>query len=147
MKYFTQTLLDRYYTLELFTNGTFELPAWARDFHTRIIMDWKLPGSGEDPYNQQRIQNVRHHLGRYDAVKFVCANRSDFDLALDLKAAYVDNDPERAPWNTPHVYVGVAWGLLEEAELVEWILKAKIDNLELNVQVHNYIWPRDERLR
>lgn len=146
LNFFASSLLEAYYSLELFTNGTFELPAWAANFHTRIIMDWKLPGSGEDPYNLMRIANVQHRLSRYDAVKFVCSSKEDFDLALELKKKYID-DPQRTPWYMPHVYVGASWEQLEEKELVEWMLKAQVPNLELNVQVHNYIWPRDERLR
>jgi 7-carboxy-7-deazaguanine synthase len=43
-----------------------------------------------------------------------------------------------------HFYVGAAWGKMDDAFLVEWMIKEKID-WKLNVQVHKYIWDPNER--
>lgn len=147
LEYFAGTLLRENYGVDLFTNGTFELPAWTLHYRTRVIMDWKLPSSGEDPYNETRILNLRR-FGRNDAVKFVVGSREDFDLALDLHTQHIKTSFDR--FHAPHLYLGAAWGKLEEKELVDWMLsdyRVREVEWKLNVQVHNYIWPRDERGR
>jgi 7-carboxy-7-deazaguanine synthase len=141
---FAIRLLQLGYSIELFTNGTYLLPHWLshQGIRTRIIMDWKLPDSGEDPDNETRITNLQYLRNR-DAIKFVCASRRDFDSAREIAREYM------LEGGRPQLYLGVAWGKLEEKELVEWMLKEQLrsDAWKLNVQVHNYIWPRDERAR
>lgn len=36
------------YTIDVFTNGSFEFPSWVTFSPVTIIMDWKLKGSGEE---------------------------------------------------------------------------------------------------
>lgn len=133
-------LLNDGYTIEVFSNGALAFPEWVCAHGVRTIMDWKLPGSGEDPYVQERIDNLSM-LGAKDAVKFVIADRNDFDLAVDLWHEHIF-----LPGRQVHTYYGVAWGKMENAELIEWVADSKLD-WKLNLQVHNYIWDRDERAR
>lgn len=128
------------HTLEVFTNGTIEYPVWAFEF-LYFIMDWKLPGSGEDPHNKVRLMNLAR-LQPGDAIKFVCADRADYDLALGLWLTHVRGFTP----NELLVYAGPVWGKLEAKDLVEWILEDKLPWL-LNIQMHNYIWPVNERAR
>jgi 7-carboxy-7-deazaguanine synthase len=125
------------YQIEIFSNGTLPFPEWAPRL-ARTIMDWKLKSSGEDPYNQNRINNLRL-LDQSDAVKFVIGNAEDFDQAVELWEEHIWN-----PQLKVQTYYGVVWGKLETAELVEWIQERRLD-WKLNVQVHNYIWDRDKR--
>lgn len=133
------------YFVEIFTNGTFKFPTWAIHTTTKIV-DWKLPDSGEDCEDKVRIDNIRR-LWQNDAVKFVCASKDDFQVARDLAEEHIIS--QRPQGMLPHLYMGAAWNKVEEAELVEWMLSAQLDERlwKLNVQVHNYLWPRDERRR
>jgi len=133
-----QLLLREGYTVEVFTNGTLRFPGWVGNERVRVIMDWKLQGSGEDPYNPNRIGNIRL-LKQKDAIKFVIANVKDFDEAIELWNEHIFH-----PGSPVQVYYGVAWGKLETAELVDWVMTNRLD-WKLNVQVHNYIWDRDKR--
>jgi len=123
-------------TIECFSNGTLEYPVWAFDW-INFVMDWKLPGSGEDEANEMRLQNLAH-LGEGDAVKFVIKDFADFDTAVSLYNEFLRDRSDL------EVFYGVAWGHLENERLVSWVLKAELP-WRLNVQVHNHIWDRNKR--
>lgn len=126
-------------TVECFSNGTLQYPDWATNGPQKVtfIMDWKLPGSGEDPYNEMRLQNLRN-LTDEDAVKFVIKDEEDYRVAKVMYYTYIDGQ------SPVEVYYGVAWDLITPATLVGWVLK---DGLpwRLNLQTHNMIWDRRKR--
>lgn len=122
--------------IEAFSNGTLLYPAWAID-DVSFIMDWKLPGSGEDPLNENRFKNLAN-LTDKDSVKFVIKDEEDYETAKVLWREHIaDSSPVE-------VYFGVAWDHITNATLVGWVLE---DGLpwRLNVQQHNYIWDRRKR--
>jgi 7-carboxy-7-deazaguanine synthase len=131
-------LEDRGYEMfEAFTNGTILYPDWAFDL-IHFIMDWKLPGSGESPYNSERVQNA-YRLSTGDAIKFVVKDRTDYELAIELWDKYLTKSSAR-------IYMGVVWDELDPAKLVEWMLEDKLP-FWLNLQSHQYVWPPNERRR
>jgi len=133
-------LLEIGRTFNVFTNGTLKFPRWVLHPHVKVIMDWKLPGSGEGTVNTyERLDNVAM-LAVEDSVKFVCANRGDFIVAQRI----VESHPNEFA-KVGNIYIGAAWGKVKEAEVVEWLKAANNPRLKLNVQVHNYIWNREER--
>jgi 7-carboxy-7-deazaguanine synthase len=116
---------------------------WCSYFQVHVIMDWKLNGSGEDAYNDVRYSNVPV-LECKDAVKFVCASKEDYRQALRI----YDTLEERIEGIGPQFYLGAAWGKVKESELAAWMIEDQIGpQWKMNVQVHNYIWERDERAR
>lgn len=136
-------LSNRGYRLEAFTNGTLEYPEWAVE-SIHMIMDWKLPGSGEDPKNEMRLQNLRalDEASIFHSVKFVCKDETDFSYAYSLWSL-LDEKVQRAIW----WYYGRVWdGEITNARLVELVMKNKLP-WRLNVQMHNYIWDPQERGR
>lgn len=142
------------YKLEAFTNGTLLYPPWAVH-NIRMIMDWKLPGSGEvqfGPKNPTRIENVErlwnfggtHPLQDKHAVKFVIKDEFDFTTALELYDKYLREATERG-WI--YTYYGKVWeGGASDADLAEAVMLHKLP-WRLNVQLHNYIWDPQERGR
>jgi hypothetical protein len=123
--------------IECFSNGTIEYPTWAYG-SIKFIMDWKLPGSGEDPYDRVRLKNLKY-LGPTDAVKFVISDRLDFEEAKRLWLAHIEITQRPV-----QVFYGVAWDTLTNATLVKWVMKAGLP-WRLNIQTHNYIWDRRQR--
>lgn len=133
---FTFLAAEQEWDLEMFSNGT--LPyAEVIDKITTIVMDWKLPGSGEDYTNPTRIINLQALAAR-DAVKFTIANEVDYEIAKEMYHKYLTS------FLGPKVYAGVVWGQLENETLVKWILD---DNLPwlYTMQIHNHIWDRKKR--
>lgn len=142
LKKFVEEFVQRGYTIECFSNGTLEYPEWAFEY-INFIMDWKLPGAGEDFGLHKNWQTARSknvvNLKPTDAVKFVVKNQDD------LKAA-------RSAWEAidlvkgqPEPYVGLVWGSeLTNQDLVDYIIKYELP-WSLNVQLHKHIWPAEER--
>lgn len=129
------------YRIEAFTNGTLPYPDWAID-RVSMIMDWKLPGSGEDTMNKTRMENVEK-LSRSplpQAVKFVCKDMHDMITAHALWSVYLEGTGIIP-------YYGKVWdGKTTDAKLVEYVMQEQLP-WKLNVQLHNYIWPANERGR
>lgn len=144
LRLLTQMLIEDYgMNVECFSNGTLEYPEWAAN-HISFIMDWKLPGSGEDPYNRMRQLNLELLTwSRADhAVKFVCKDEADFHAAHAMWATLSSHTQGNIQF-----YYGRVWdGEIENKDLVELVMKYKLP-WKLNVQMHNYIWPANERGR
>jgi 7-carboxy-7-deazaguanine synthase len=126
------------YEMEMFTNGTLLYPVELLK-EVRVVMDWKLPGSGEDPFNRERIANLKN-LDWRQSIKFVCADKTDYAEAAAIWDKYIVGTTDA------RVYYGVAWGKLDAKELVAWVLEDQLP-WTLNIQVHNLIWDPKERGR
>lgn len=137
-------LRDAGYRIEAFTNGTLHYPDWAVET-VSMIMDWKLPGSGEfETLANVRLANIErlNHSSIWHAVKFVCKDEVDFATAVSLWSLQPKYVQQALKW-----YYGRVWdGDITNAELVERVMKLKLPWL-LNVQMHNYIWDANERGR
>jgi len=138
-------LLEKFYArlptmfaLECFSNGSYLYPDWAIK-HVHFVMDWKLPGSGEeDTAYENRVVNIGQ-LRSKDVVKFVVCDLADLDKALQTYNAFRKH-------TAASFWVGAAWGKFENADIVEFIKQHKLP-WRLNVQVHNYVYKPQERGR
>ncbi len=125
-------LVERQFTVLLETNGS--RPLGAVDSRVHRIMDLKCPGSGMHKHNY--LKNMEY-LTPADELKFVVADRRDFDWALETMAPY-------RSWERHNVLISPAYGILPPSKLAAWILEVKLP-LRLNLQLHKYIWPPDAR--
>jgi 7-carboxy-7-deazaguanine synthase len=133
-----KTLHNHGYSIEVFTNGTILWPHYDSLVpNIQYIMDWKLAGSGEDYLNKNRFENMKR-LSAVDAVKFVIKDEEDFKLAVSLWETYLHRKSHA------QVYYGAVWGAVEDKQLVAWAERECLD-WKLNVQMHNYIFNRDDR--
>lgn len=122
-----RALIAAGYEVLLETSGAEPIAQVPED--VTIICDFKCPGSGMAERNLWA--NVAH-LKPQDEVKFVIADRTDFEYAKAVMAEH--RLTERC-----FVLMSVAFGQLKEAELVEWVLADKL-NVRFNLQQHKYIW-------
>lgn len=133
-------LSERGHTLEVFTNGTVEIPRWFTDMreHSYIIMDFKLPGSGEfGKFYNLNLTNLREH----DTIKFVCKDDADVEQAVHYMAVMQN-------FTSAQFSMGIVWdGNLSEAELAEILIKDGPSEVSLNIQTHKHIWDPNERRR
>lgn len=125
--------------VECFTNGALD---WGLDLPYMIdtfILDWKLPGSGEEYDPTITFGRNMDYLESHDAVKFTIKNERDY---IEAKRRY--NEHLKGRQEEPMVYAGVVWGQeLTTEKLCQWMLN---DNLpwRLNVQTHKFIWHPDK---
>lgn len=137
---FTEGLWERGYSIEVFTNGTQEIPPWARP-KMRFMLDWKLKGSGEEKIGlEPRFKNTRR-LTAYDGVKFVIKDGWDLGEAVNWTRYFNINGIDAQIW------AGIVWGSeMTDALLSQYILEHELP-WRLNVQMHNHIWDPQERGR
>jgi len=100
------------------------------------VMDLKCPASGECEKN---LFSNLEHLRPIDEVKFVLADREDYDWALETVREYGLEDRVK-------LLISTAFGALETAEVVRWMLEDKL-RARFQLQLHKYIWKPDERRR
>jgi 7-carboxy-7-deazaguanine synthase len=123
-------------TIDVFTNGSRPLGPVTIPGIT-VIMDWKCPGSGEEPsYMGERTFNLQL-LTHRDAVKFVVMDRTD----LEYMQTWLLDHPDRVY----RTYVSPAYGRIEPAEIVDYMMTHHLHETLLNVQVHKYIWDPNQR--
>jgi len=127
-----QRLLDRGHRVLLETSGSLSIADVPDPVH--VILDLKPPDSGEEASNLwDNVPLLRPH----HEVKFVLASERDYRWARDVIAARGLAD--RCP-----VILSPAWGLLDPAELVEWMLADRVP-ARLGIQLHKVVWDRDAR--
>jgi organic radical activating enzyme len=128
------------FTIDLFTNGTKPLPRWATSQReVSVMMDWKLPGSGES-HNGITYENAAR-LKLTDGIKFVCTDEEDYSLAKQYA-----NELRYDKKYIGSFWLGVAAGKLKEQTLIEWMMRDGLGTtFRLNIQTHKFIFPGVDR--
>lgn len=127
-----EELARRGYTVEVETSGSEDIApfnAFTEDLRGRITvnLDVKCPGSAMSNFNRwENLTALRPH----DQLKFILADRADFDYAKDVLARHAVACPS---WFHP------VWKAIEPAQIAEWV---KADGLDVRVgiQLHKYLW-------
>ena len=99
------------------------------------VMDVKCPGSGESEKNDW--SNLAHLTPR-DEVKFVIADRRDYEFARDI------TQRENLPARVNAVLFSPVHGELDAKLLSEWVIADRLD-VRVQLQVHKYIWSPETR--
>jgi 7-carboxy-7-deazaguanine synthase len=126
------SLLDEGFRIVLETSGAYDISDLPSSERLTLSMDIKLPGSGMEDRNM--FSNIRH-LNRRDQLKFIIADRGDYEYARKVMSEY----------SIPCEIIMTPVGGRE----IGWLAEAALhDNLSVRVlpQLHKYIWG-DERGR
>ena len=106
------------------------------DQRARVILDVKCPASGE------ALRNHWPNLDRLrpdkDEVKFVIADRRDWDFAREIIQRYTLERRARA------VLISPAWGKVDLKEMADWIAGSGL-HVRMQLQLHKYIWGPETR--
>lgn len=94
------------------------------------IMDVKCPGSGESGRNDW--SNLAR-LRPTDEVKFVIADRTDYDYAKEIVQR------EKLTERVAAVLLSPVHGELAAKQLAEWVIADRLE-VRVQLQVHKYIW-------
>jgi len=106
----------------------------AVDARAKIILDVKCPASGEAERNDwSNLERLRAEL---DEVKFVVADRADWDFATRIIAQYELERRAKA------ILISPAWGMIDLQELAKWVAESGL-NVRMQLQLHKYIWGPD----
>lgn len=120
-------LCDAGYSVSLETSGALDVS--QVDARVSRIVDIKPPGSGEAARN--RWENLAH-LTPHDEIKFVLADRADYDWARERIQA--ENLAKTCP-----VLLSPVQDELPPAQLAEWIIEDRLP-VRMQVQLHKVLW-------
>jgi 7-carboxy-7-deazaguanine synthase len=120
------------YELLIETNGSQDIE--HIDPRAKIIMDIKAPSSG---MADRMFWPNLEFLKPDDEIKFVLATREDYEWASNL----VRNEELAAICS---ILFSPVFGMLKPADLAAWILEDRLP-VRLNLQLHKYIWPPEQR--
>lgn len=118
---------DEGFEILIETGGSFSIK--NIDLRVKINMDLKCPSSGMEKKNL--YENV-NYLKQSDELKFVIGNREDYDWTLDVMKKHQLESKCK-------ILFSVVFGKLEPVQLVNWILKDKL-NVRFQLQMHKFIW-------
>lgn len=121
------SLCDAGYDVSLETGGAHDVS--GVDARVSRIVDIKPPASGE--VDRVRWENLPL-LNRADELKFVLADRNDYEWALAVMRR--DDFPRDVP-----VLFSPVHGRLEASILAEWMLQDRV-SARMQVQLHKILW-------
>ncbi len=127
-------LCDRGYSVLLETGGS--RPVTHVDPRVMKIVDMKCPSSGMESHN---LYSNLNELTNRDELKFVIADKNDFDWSLKL----LNESPKLRNINA--ILFSPVHPRLEPAALADWIRESRISqsfpNARLQLAIQKYIWP------
>lgn len=119
------------YNVSIETNGSIEIPLDMYNRSYKYVMDVKCPSSGMSKKN--RYENLLVLLPK-DEVKFVIANREDYDFAKRILRKY----PTKA-----HILFSPMFDVnLKQdigKQLCDWLIQDRIYNARIQIQMHKVI--------
>ncbi len=135
-----RTLLERLSREEIFveieTNGSMDISV-CDDISPRpsVTLDYKLPSSGMEKH--MRLENYELLTG-CDTVKFVAGSEEDFERALEIINRY--SLTEKCA-----VYFSPVFGKIEPRRIVDFMLEHKLNGVNMQLQLHKFIWDPEKR--
>jgi 7-carboxy-7-deazaguanine synthase len=99
------------------------------------IVDVKCPGSGESDRNDWANLD---RLAPHDEVKFVIADRADYEFARRVV------EERQLASRAAAILFSPVHGVLDPKRLSEWVLADRLP-VRVQLQVHKYIWSPDQR--
>lgn len=126
-------LIQTGYEVLLETNGTFDIGK-IHDQCVKIV-DIKCPSSGES--DKTDLNNLSR-IGRRDQIKFVIANRNDYEYSKNI----LKRLPNLFPMH--QVLFSPVFSELKPDLLASWILADNLD-VRFHLQLHKFIWSHTMR--
>lgn len=126
-------LIKAGYEVNIETNGAVYIAPYTHSAKMIITLDYKSISSGENA--KMWLSNLPL-LRKRDVLKFVVGNKEDLD---DMRRILIDYNP------ICNVYVSPIFGEIEPVEIVEYIKAYKLENCRVQLQMHKFIWPPQQR--
>lgn len=123
-------------SVEIETNGSADVSIADKMKNRPLLtMDYKLPSSGME--KAMRLENYAL-LRSEDTVKFVCGSRSDLEKAAEIIERY-------KLIGRCHVYLSPVFGEIDPKDMVSFMLERKLNGVNLQLQLHKFIWDPNEK--
>ncbi len=133
---FTELLCQNGLSVEIETNGSASiLPLRNIIPAPSFTLDYKLPSSGMERFMEMENYEL---LTENDTVKFVCGDKTDLNKAFEIITA-------KKLAGRCSVYLSPVFGKIDPAQMVEFMLEHKMNDVNLQLQLHKFIWDPDKK--
>lgn len=127
---------DNSLNVEIETNGSVLIEPYANIVkRPSFTLDYKLGGSGMERF--MKTENYQF-LQKCDTVKFVVSSVSDLERAVEIIKEY-ELDKRCG------VYLSAVFGKIEPANIVSFMIDKNLNDVNLQLQMHKFIWDPNER--
>ena len=131
-----ETLGSVGFFVEIETNGSVALDAFHTLTHRpAFTMDYKCPDSGME--HAMNTDNFSLLISK-DTVKFVVSSIADLDKAREICIQY--KIAEHCP-----IFLSPVFGRIEPKDIVEYMIQHQWNEARLQLQMHKFIWPPEQR--
>lgn len=122
--------------VEIETNGSVLIEPFASIVkRPSFTLDYKLGGSGMERFMKTENYN---YLQKCDTVKFVVSSVDDLERAAEIIKEYELSQK-------CGVYLSAVFGKIEPAEIVSFMIDKKLNDVNLQLQMHKFIWDPNKR--
>ncbi len=125
--------------IEIETNGSIDIMPYmttTQDDNITFTLDYKTSASGmEDRMCRTNYENMRS----CDTVKFVVGSREDLMQAKHVIEQYHLIQKQCG------IYLSSCFGEMEPAEIVDFMIEHNMNGVNVQLQMHKYIWDPDKR--
>lgn len=126
-------LLDRDYWVNVETNGTVTRKAGPDRNGLFYTVDFKTKSSG---MTDKMDPKVFADMECGDVLKFVVGDQEDLEQTLEVMK-WLTHDV--------HIYYSPVFGKIDPAVIVEFLLKHRLHQCHVQLQMHKYIWDPEKR--
>lgn len=128
---------DKKLRIEIETNGSVDiLPFMSVDDNTSFTLDYKTSVSGME--DQMCLSNYKN-LRQEDTVKFVVGGRQDLIKAKEIIEKY------QLVQKGCGIYLSPCFGKIAPVDIVEFLVKERLNDVNVQLQLHKFIWNPDKR--
>lgn len=128
--------VDESIKIEIETNGSVDFSGLMEMCkNISFTMDYKLPDSGMEAH--MCLSNMEI-LRKIDTVKFVSGSIKDLQKANEIIKQY--NLTEKC-----HIYISPVFGKIDPADIVEFMKDNHMNDVNLQLQLHKFIWSPDRK--
>lgn len=125
-------LLKEGFNISIETNGAIDLTKYIELFPSlSFVVDYKSPSSNMENFMDINNFNILRNI---DCVKFVVGSISDLEKMVQI---YNSTNLKN---NTTEIFVSPIFGKIDPKEIVEFLLKNKLQHIRLQIQMHKVIW-------
>ncbi|MGN1136814.1 MAG: putative 7-carboxy-7-deazaguanine synthase QueE [Oscillospiraceae bacterium] len=127
---------DERISVEIETNGSAHISPFTNiSRRPSFTLDYKLPSSGMEKH--MLTENYKY-LGKTDSVKFVAGSHEDLERAYEIISEYGLTEKCR-------VFFSPVFGKIAPSEIVDFMLERRLNGVNMQLQLHKFIWDPDMR--
>ena len=121
---------DKELSIEIETNGSIDIRPFRLE-GISFTLDYKLSVSGmESEMFLENYQNIK----KEDTVKFVVGSKADMQRSKEIIEQY------QLQKKGCGIYLSPCFGKITPAEMVDFLIENRMNDVNIQLQLHKYIW-------